>query len=553
MTNVLEGLPIDDQLAYREYRAPKNNGESVEFPPRHGWSEVLAANLDRLSNHSSAWQDLRSVARQQMHQDALQYTKMYRDVDERLIRFRADQPVVAAGHQPTIFHPGVWFKNFALSDFARSQDALAINVVVDNDVASGASIRVPKIDQATGRLRRESVPFDQAGGGVPFEETSIQDYKQFDTFDQRVIRQLGGLTEDACVTELWTHARKAYQRCSVVSCVMAQSRHALEGDWGLQTLELPLSVLARSESFTKFVSWILSDIERFSEIYNRWTLHYRRLHGIRSNAHPVPLLGRDDGWWEAPFWIYDSENPQRRGVWLRRRENEFLVADAPDESSTIMRLRTQDDNLSSDLFDGLGLGRNPSAAAKIGDPRSKRIKFRPRALITTMFLRWVHSDLFLHGIGGGKYDQLCDQIAGEFFSAEAPEYAVLSATVTLTPETDDVPETELQALNRQLRDLRYQPERFADRADLPMGLVSRKIELIADSHLSASEDWFHDVDRVNRMLSQALDELRSKTLERMAEVKRSLTDRRHLTSREHPFCIFSREHLQASFKSMLSD
>ena len=51
--------------------------------------------------------------------------------------------IFLAGHQPELFHPGVWFKNFALGDLARRYQATAVNLVIDSDtvkstVAAGA-------------------------------------------------------------------------------------------------------------------------------------------------------------------------------------------------------------------------------------------------------------------------------------------------------------------------------------------------------------------------------------------------------------------------------
>jgi len=53
------------------------------------------------------------------------------------------------------------------------------------------------------------------------------------------------------------------------------------------------------------------------------------------------------------------------------------------------------------------------------------IAIRPRALVTTMFCRMVLSDIFIHGIGGAKYDQLTDSIAGQFFGAAPPEFMTI--------------------------------------------------------------------------------------------------------------------------------
>jgi len=50
---------------------------------------------------------------------ARRWTAAYRQVD-----LASDDPeglIFLAGHQPELFHPGVWFKNFALGAIARQQ------------------------------------------------------------------------------------------------------------------------------------------------------------------------------------------------------------------------------------------------------------------------------------------------------------------------------------------------------------------------------------------------------------------------------------------------
>ena len=53
---------------------------------------------------------------------------------------------------------------------------------------------------------------------------------------------------------------------------------------------------------------------------------------------------------------------------------------------------------------------------------------RSRALTNTLFARLLLADLFIHGIGGGKYDELTDEIMRRFFGFEPPHFVVLSAT-----------------------------------------------------------------------------------------------------------------------------
>ena len=54
-----------------------------------------------------------------------------------------------------------------------------------------------------------------------------------------------------------------------------------------------------------------------------------------------------------------------------------------------------------------------------------------RALTTTMFSRFLLGDLFIHGIGGAKYDELGDEIARRFFGIEPPGFLTVSMTLWL--------------------------------------------------------------------------------------------------------------------------
>ena len=62
---------------------------------------------------------------------------------------------------------------------------------------------------------------------------------------------------------------------------------------------------------------------------------------------------------------------------------------------------------------------------------ARGIEIRPRALITTMYARLFLSDLFIHGIGGAKYDELTDAIIRRFFGIEPPAYMTVTGTVRL--------------------------------------------------------------------------------------------------------------------------
>ena len=49
-----------------------------------------------------------------------------------------------SGHQPQLFHPGVWIKNFALDSISRIAGGVGINLVVDNDLCADSAILCPQ-------------------------------------------------------------------------------------------------------------------------------------------------------------------------------------------------------------------------------------------------------------------------------------------------------------------------------------------------------------------------------------------------------------------------
>lgn len=515
----------------------------------------------------------RELARNELLRDAIRYTRTYRDVTLPAgIDGSRRNTFVMSGHQPTLFHPGVWFKNFAIGAIQQrvgglagpDAAAVAINLVIDNDVAASSSIRVPHRDPQTGQIGRTTVAYDSAAGGVPFEQNRIRDRATFDAFASAVCRVIAPLVPNPLVTQLWPHAVAAAQRCENVSCALAQARHVLEGEQGLQTLELPLSVLCRSEAFAAFVLTLIGDAGRLRTIYNQSAAEYRQAHGIRSSAHPVPNLAAEDGWTEVPLWIYADDSPQRRGAWVRRQGG---VLEISDRQRLSIRLTHAADT--------------PAAAAELAGLCGPHFKLRPRALLTTMYARLLLSDLFVHGIGGAKYDELGDEITRRLFGIEPPELMVVSATMLL-PTTERLPSDvpTVAALRQQIRQTWFAPERFADRVELPETLLQAKRELLGNrpgtpgfeairSELkttaglrepsrngaspSSKKAWHDRLARVNAELAAHLQPLRDELSERLPEARQAESAASILSSREHPFCLFPLQELMDRFAENLGD
>jgi hypothetical protein len=541
------------------YRAPSRDGQALILPSTGSADGLLRENRKRQSDWRLRFsgrelQSLRSTARHELVRDAIRYTSKYR-VLANPAAIDPAATIIMSGHQPTLFHPGVWFKNFAIDAIAkrlnrfganddRHLSAVAINLVIDNDVATSSSVRVPTIDPETNHIGRQSIAFDSAAGGVPYEQNRIRDRAIFDQFACRVKSTVGSLVSNPLIDRLWPYAVKAAGRCENVSCALAQARHALEGDIGLQTLELPLSVVCRSESFAAFAMTIIADAVRFRSVYNAAADTYRSANRIRSSAHPVPNLGNDGEWTEVPFWIYSDNFPQRRAAWSRVIGDRLEISDR-GEHSIAMTLPIKAESPSE-------------LVAKSGS----HFKLRPRALATTMYARLFLCDLFIHGIGGAKYDELGDSITRKYFGIETPELMVVSATVLLPIDQSianarfdgrapTMPKT-VSATRLEIRRTHFAPETFADRFDLSPRLCQAKKDLIDNPPGPAEKKHWHDqITALNVELSNELECYRQSLVNRLPAVRQSEAVASLLGSREHSFCLFPLEHLTSTFESLL--
>lgn len=545
------------------YRAPSRDGEALILPSLGQAADLVRENRKRQSDWQLSFcnrdfESLRNDARKNLIRDAIRYTNNYRTVDGAEA-FDESSTIVMAGHQPTLFHPGVWFKNFAIDAIAKrlselqhiaasnlKAPAIAINLVIDNDVATSSSIRVPTLDPETGQLVRSIVAYDSAAGGVPYEQNRIRDRSTFDQFAAHVQAALSPLVDRPLIDRLWPHAVQAAGRCENVSCALAQARHALEGEIGLQTLELPLSVVCRSETFAAFAISIMRDAACFQSIYNAAAGEYRRANHIRSTAHPVPNLGSDSEWTEVPFWIYSDNFPQRRGAWSRVVGNKLHISDRSEHAIELSLPITSD------------------SPAELLSHCGAKFKLRPRALATTMYARVFLSDLFIHGIGGAKYDELGDEITRRYFDIEPPELMVVSATALLPVDqnlislfrdakTSKFP-TTVAATRIEIRRTRFAPETFADQFDLSPGLCQAKEGLIANPPaLSDKKQWHDQITAINEALSDELESYRQILQDRLPQVRQQEAITALLNSREHSFCLFPLDRLTSTFHRLLAD
>ncbi len=313
-------MSLEGSLEYRRLRAPLGSGTALVEP------ELARASGDARQSIAPAFEllgrsggDLQSIARRDLLTAARAYTAQYRDVPATA----GEGPIFLGGHQPELFHPGVWFKNFVLDELARRTGGTAVNLVIDNDLCRRPSIEVPAGEG--GAMRRMSIAYDEAGDPLPYEDRPIRDAELFARFPQAVAEACGPWGADSLLPRLWKYVLESRGPGEELGLRLARGRHRLEQDFGLSTLELPLSYLCRTPWFCWFTAALMAEAPRFAEIYNRTLAEYRALHRLRNQAAPAPDLECSGEQCELPFWAWHREAPQRSRLYLRRRGNELLL------------------------------------------------------------------------------------------------------------------------------------------------------------------------------------------------------------------------------------
>jgi hypothetical protein len=428
----------------RQLRAPADDGAVLAEPPFHETGAVLAANrrvfLDRSFPFvDKPWENIRKDAGQQTVAAACAYL---RDAGEPVPEPASGISLLVAGHQPELFHPGVWLKNFALHELARAHGSIPVNLVVDNDTVKSTAIRIPVVaSNQEEAARTQLIDFDRWSGEVPYEECRVGDEALFESLPERVRPLSAGWPFVPLLGDFWQEVRRQARRTSLLGERFAASRRTWERAWGCHNLELPLSALCRTEAFGWFFLHILAELRRFHEIHNTCLAEYRQLYGLRSRSHPAPDLDSEDEWLEAPFWAWRSTKGRRCRL-LVRSTGQQVELRLDRESESFLRLAPG--------HSGPGLWEDLDA---------RGVKVRTRALTTTLFARLFLADLFIHGIGGAKYDEITDEIVRRFYGFEPPAYMVLSGTLLLPLEARAATAAEARALRHEARDLHCNPQR----------------------------------------------------------------------------------------------
>ena len=452
------------------------------------------------------------------------------------------EPVIMTGHQPAFIHPGVWIKGLAAEQLAAKVGGQARFLAVDTDAVHRLALEWPEEEGGAYQVRR-TAPMGSAGdlsyaqlprrGAAEWSDVFAGPLAACSRWGAGTLSAFAGafLGDDdphggagVAYMDRWTRGMEATERATALPATRA-------------VRVSDAFAVGRHEGIAAFVGHLILHAAEFAASYNAALAEYREQRGLRGRHHPIPDLAIEDRRTELPLWLVGESGPRRR----------FIV--------------------STEAHRGVRLWAGTESVGTVGhrellaNPREvlrsvlARRELMPRALTLTMYARLFACELFIHGIGGAKYDQIADGVIRRFFGVEPPAYVCVSGTVRLPLRLREVSEADRAAGQRRIRDRIWNPQRHLDAAagTRLAGLVEERAEAVAESgrlrreapgEHAARRTAFSRIHQATRAIVAAVPGPSAGARAELERVERLLADNRVARSREWFFALYPPDQLR---------
>jgi hypothetical protein len=464
--------------------------------------------------------EARRRAREEITADARAFTsELGLPVDHR-----SPDLIVATGHQPDLFHPGIWVKDFLLQRLADETGAVPIDFLVDSDAFDTVRLTAPCLDPEV-RVREEVLVAGSEGGcyacAQPPEQGEIERFRRAGASGLRT------LPAAALAKHFETYCECLAEACSSrrdLASALVLARRLYERPASTSYLEEPVTRMSSSRAFLSFLAHIALDAPAFASDHNAELARFREATKTRSAAQPFPDLRVEGGLVELPVWSIADE---RGRVWVR------------DTGSTVDVI-VADERIAA-------LPKDIESAASALDACEP--VFAPRALLLTLFVRMLVADLFIHGVGGARYDQVTDALAHRYFGVELPPYVTASMTMYLPIGIPMVTEQEVAEARDALHRMTHNPDSFLADVEFESEeqrreaaeLALHKGELVEaiGAPDADKKELGRQIRESNERLEKLLEPVAGELRESLRRAESGHRASSILTDRSYPFCLWS--------------
>jgi len=378
---------------YVRWKAPSEDGELLIWPAPAEVISETRENARRLASETTArihgipFNEVRSKMRAWLgHDDA--------------------QPLIATGHQAELHHPGVWAKNAFIDATARKLEGRAFHFSVDTDEPKHLQLRWP----GGGITLTDDSTAMRGAWSELVQPPSAAHLKDVET---ALAQASAGWGFVPMAFDFLRALRRRLLNSSTLPVVLSDSLQELDWELGLRYDAMIASPLWSAEPYLLFAHHVLARAGAFAVDYNTALAEFRHHNKIRDPGRPMPDLRVDPSACEVPFWLDSLSTGSRKRASVRNVNGKFVL---DGSEGTVFEFHASADGW--------------EAAASLSRwLRMQNLRLSPRALTLTAVLRLLVADQFVHGIGGGQYDQVLDALTARHFKIEPPRFAVTTATL----------------------------------------------------------------------------------------------------------------------------
>lgn len=419
--------------------------------------------------------------------------------------FKNENFKIASGHQPYIFHPGIWAKIIFLNFF----DYKKIFITNDSDVKEGLFIDIPIFDIKWRKIR-EYIYLNSEK--KTFEEYDFYKFKEGIEFFLKRFKELEKFIKEDIKEKILIFTKSLNEYENFVSSIIFTRRNF---EKNIKYEERIVSEISKEDNFLKFFLYFFYEGEKIFDIYNKSLEEYRILKNIKKEGEPFPFLFKYDDFYEIPFWIIKNG---RKKIFKNKdslyAENEKITDLSFDFEKDIEKI--------------------------------KNLKIRPRALTLSIYQRIFLSDLFIHGIGGTRYDEFTEKFFENAFNLKMPEFIFITGTFYLFQGEPSDLSFKISELIEKKNFLTYHPEKFLKNDPL----VNEKLKLVEEikNCKRNKREISKKIKNINERLREKIDGI-LKEIEKEIEILMEKKEEEKVKYyREYPYFYFDYERIKKAIE-----
>lgn len=429
---------------------------------------------------------------------------------------RKNDYIIATGHQPIPYYPGLLFKNFFTGNKAKKLDIKAFNFVVDSDQGF---IKVPVPYKKEEDYRKIQIPFKENPRTVlaGFQPTDKK-VKEFLHTIGNHLKTLDKKEFSQSFTRWKNEFMEKYNTNQSFIDALIVTRNQTETDLGLSLQDVKISKIAKTKAYYSFVAYIINHIERFREVYN-----FSVKRKSKGNYQPVKLIQENDGWIELPFWLVNDQ--YRFPVMIKKNENKIKVLSKEGKTNFSLSI-DQKNNLADQL--------------------KNKILLYPKATTLTFMIRLFFCDLFVHGTGAVEYEQVNNDFIKRFFHLDTSlSFYAVTGNIYLPLLGNKRDHGNLQKRYKKnlkwLKEAERNPEDLLDKKTADHYKEKKKelaLQMKNEKEAGNRKRLHQELERLNEEMKPYLKDQMEKTKKMLLHDKYILNHEQIFLERYYPYFIY---------------